>query len=500
METKKFLQTMSKSFCNMRAATELVDVILVFGDAKIPCHKVVLAGTCDFFRAMFVTEMKESRSAEVQMSEISADIGLTLVNYLYSGNIEITKQNAQDLLAACNMLFLTDIKKDIAKFLSQAQEFLTKHWKELIDTEEMKELQEVDFVGLLKSLDSQEDRFRYLQKWVRLGGSGRDDRFNDLVEHVTLPKCSKEFICNVVMDEERMNHPKGMKLIQKAMQALMLADQPTKSSHESLVVANRDGNAWMCSDNKTWKSIEWHAHESTYFSGCSSPEGFIISGGHTNYNPMPQCSSYVALVKQWRLLPNMHIPRFAHASVYYQDKLYIIGGMESRHGYVDSVERLDAKTMRREDLCDLPQGTSTPLVVIVKHRLFVLGGVTKVGHSKTVLEFNFKDDTWDERSAMPKECRRGAAVEFNSFIYVVGGREQSCMRYDPRLDEWVSLQRTIFPHMFGPAMVWNDVIIVCGGEGTDVIEQYCPHSGTWSTWQLKLPHSGHLRFLLKIKS
>ncbi|ELU15351.1 hypothetical protein CAPTEDRAFT_119714, partial [Capitella teleta] len=146
----------------MRAATELVDVILVFGEAKIPCHKVVLAGTCDFFRAMFVTEMKESRSAEVQMSEISADIGLTLVNYLYSGTIEITEQNAQALLAACNMLLLTNVKKDIAKFLShkidesncislmnlarfydleslrkEAHKFITKHWKELIDTKEM---------------------------------------------------------------------------------------------------------------------------------------------------------------------------------------------------------------------------------------------------------------------------------------------------------------------------------------------------------------------------
>ncbi|ELT87282.1 hypothetical protein CAPTEDRAFT_83392, partial [Capitella teleta] len=397
---------------------------------KIPCHKVVLAGTCDYFRTMFVTELTESRSDEVQISEISADIGLTLVNYLYSGTIEITEQNAQALLAACNMLLLVDVKKDIVKFLSRqicnsncvslmnlarfyeldslrkaAHKFLTKHWTELIDTKEMGELQEDDFVELLKSLGSQEDRFRFLQNWIRLGGSDKDDRFSDLIEHVTLSKCSKEFICNVVMEEERMNHPKGMKLIQKAMQALMLADQPTTSSLESLA--------------------------------------------------------------QWRTLPNMNIPRFGHSSIYHKDELYIVGGMESKHGYLDFVERLDAKSLKWEDLCDLPLGLSTPMLVIVKDKLFVLGGVKGGGHSKMVLVYH--DDAWEERNSMPEECRRGAAVEFDGFIFVVGGRnignraKSQCFSYVAQVKQWRTLPNMRLPRYAHSSIYHKDMLYLVGG-------------------------------------
>ncbi|ELT97985.1 hypothetical protein CAPTEDRAFT_134985 [Capitella teleta] len=337
---------MLESFCNMRAATELVDVILVFKNVKIPCHKVVLAGTCNYFRAMFVTEMKESRSAEVQMSDISADIGLTLVNYLYSGSIEITEQNAQALLAACNMLLLVDVKNNIAEFLSRqicnsncvpllnlarfyeleslrkaAHKFLTKHWKDLIDTNDLGELKEVDF-------------------------------------------------------------------------------------------------------------------------------------------------------------------------------LYIVGGKESKQGYMDSVECLDIKSLKWGHLSDLPLCLSTPMLTTVKDRLFVLGGIKGGGHSRMVFEYH--NEAWEERSPMPEECRRGAAMEFDGFIFVVGGLEKSCLRYCQRRDDWNILQRTTFPHMFGPAMVWNDAIIVGGGEGTDANEEYCPHTDTWSTWQLKMPNSGQMQFILKI--
>ncbi|ELU12717.1 hypothetical protein CAPTEDRAFT_182588 [Capitella teleta] len=527
----------------MRAATELVDVVLVFGDCKIPCHRVVLAGTCGYFRKLFLADqVKENRASEIEMDEVSSDVAQTLVDYLYTGSVDITEQNVSALLDASNKLQLTSIKKDIGQFYIEqissrncisflnlarrfglkvlrkaSQKFLIKHWKGLMVTDDIGHVQEVDLTALLKAMkDSHEDGFLLLQKWVRLG-EGRDESFLDLVEHVTLSKCSKEFICNVVMGEELMNHPKGMKLIQKALQDLMLADQPPKpssqpsheammladqSSCESLVVAGKSSTAWECSDQQTWKPIEWHAHKYTYYSGCSSPEGFIISGGHINHDIKPQCFSYVARAKQWRTLPDMDVPRYAHSSIYHKEKLYIVGGLISQHDDTDSVERLDTRSLEWQDLCALPHRVASPFIATVKDRLFVLGGVQKrcTSHCQDVFEYDDVGNAWKECSPMPEECRRGAAVEFDGFIFVVGGREKSCMRYCPRRDQWVFLQRTTFPHMFGPAMVWNDAIIVGGGEGTDAIEEYCPHTDTWSTLQLKMPNSGHLRLFSKMIS
>ncbi|ELT94821.1 hypothetical protein CAPTEDRAFT_101231, partial [Capitella teleta] len=87
-------------FLQMKEADEFVDITLVFGKQRIACHKVILAGMCDYFHRMFLTNMLERGSQEVVLKDISASTGVLLVEYLYSGNIVINQHNAQDLLAA----------------------------------------------------------------------------------------------------------------------------------------------------------------------------------------------------------------------------------------------------------------------------------------------------------------------------------------------------------------------------------------------------------------
>ncbi|ELT93948.1 hypothetical protein CAPTEDRAFT_40445, partial [Capitella teleta] len=81
------------------------------------CHKVILAGMCDYFHRMFLTGLFESGRQEVIMQEISAATGLLLTDYLYTGQIEITTLNVQDLLAASDMLLLGDLKQKVEGFL-----------------------------------------------------------------------------------------------------------------------------------------------------------------------------------------------------------------------------------------------------------------------------------------------------------------------------------------------------------------------------------------------
>ncbi|ELU00114.1 hypothetical protein CAPTEDRAFT_38749, partial [Capitella teleta] len=176
----------------MREAGQFVDITLVFGEQRIACHKVILAGMCEYFHRMFLTNMLESESKEVVMEGISATIGCLLVDYIYTGCIKITTQNAQDLLAASEMFFLGSLKLIVEEFLcthtestncvstinlariydmktllADAKKYLYEHVNEVIDTEEVHLLQEEDLVGVLEANGSQEDNFCFLQKWMR---------------------------------------------------------------------------------------------------------------------------------------------------------------------------------------------------------------------------------------------------------------------------------------------------------------------------------------------
>ncbi|ELU01848.1 hypothetical protein CAPTEDRAFT_47361, partial [Capitella teleta] len=105
------------SLDDMRTASEFVDIVLVFGEVRLPCHKVVLASNCEYFKRMFLAGMKESASDDVIMEGIDSDTGVLLVKYLYSGNITITEENAPKLLPASHMLLLCDLTGAIEKFL-----------------------------------------------------------------------------------------------------------------------------------------------------------------------------------------------------------------------------------------------------------------------------------------------------------------------------------------------------------------------------------------------
>ena len=91
---------------------------------------------------------------------------------------------------------------------------------------------------------------------------------------------------------------------------------------------------------------------------------------------------------------------------------------------------------------------------------------------------------WSTLSDMPEVWSYGAAVTMNDCIYVVGGYNRTCLKYDPTLDNWTNLNRPSQGHGNAPAIVWHGSILVAGGEcfeeETPGIEQYDPLTDIWS--------------------
>ena len=60
----------------------------------------------------------------------------------------------------------------------------------------------------------------------------------------------------------------------------------------------------------------------------------------------------------------------------------------------------------------------------------------------------------------PKICDLGAAVSLGSYVYVVGGVYQSCLRYAPAKDRWTELSGPRLVHANAPAVVWQGRVLV----------------------------------------
>lgn len=59
------------------------------GNKEIPAHKIMLA-RCPFFAAMFSSEMKEKSMDKIRIENISHQIFLMVLKYLYTDECDIT--------------------------------------------------------------------------------------------------------------------------------------------------------------------------------------------------------------------------------------------------------------------------------------------------------------------------------------------------------------------------------------------------------------------------
>jgi hypothetical protein len=65
----------------------------------IKAHRVILSSSSSYFEAMFGNDFNENKNKVVKFHSINYSVLKTLVNFIYTGKIEINQVNVQELLA-----------------------------------------------------------------------------------------------------------------------------------------------------------------------------------------------------------------------------------------------------------------------------------------------------------------------------------------------------------------------------------------------------------------
>ncbi|GCC23925.1 hypothetical protein chiPu_0002323 [Chiloscyllium punctatum] len=208
-----------QTFCKMEIylkQQQLCDVILIAGNRKIPAHRLVLSAVSDYFAAMFTSDVCEAKQEEVKMEGIDPGALWDLVQFAYTGCLELKEETIENLLAAACLLQLSQVVEVCCHFLMKllhpsnclgirafadaqgctelmkvAHSYTMEHIMEVIKNQEFLLLPADDILKLIVSDDvnvpDEETIFHALMLWVKYDMPSRCRELGKLLAYIRLP-------------------------------------------------------------------------------------------------------------------------------------------------------------------------------------------------------------------------------------------------------------------------------------------------------------------------
>lgn len=82
-------------------------------------YRLVLSAASEYFSAMFMGNLRESGENEITLGDVNGEVLQALVNYCYSGKIEIREDNVETLLATACLMQLHKVVEACSQFLAR---------------------------------------------------------------------------------------------------------------------------------------------------------------------------------------------------------------------------------------------------------------------------------------------------------------------------------------------------------------------------------------------
>ena len=111
------IQRRNELFCDV-----VVEVGPVDDQARLKGHRNVLCAASPFFYGALNSDMKENKEGEIRLEETNKALIEELIDYLYSGHVEVTKENATQLFGQADYFLISSLKALSSRFTNSSLE------------------------------------------------------------------------------------------------------------------------------------------------------------------------------------------------------------------------------------------------------------------------------------------------------------------------------------------------------------------------------------------
>ncbi|XP_078682727.1 kelch repeat and BTB domain-containing protein 8-like isoform X1 [Branchiostoma floridae x Branchiostoma belcheri] len=117
-QDESYLRGLLGAVGDLQKEGELQDVVLEVEGRRFPCHRLVLSAASPYFRAMFTSDMAESRQKTVVLQGLDADMFEEILSYIYSGTLHVSLDKVQHLYQAADLLQLDYVRDRCSSYMA----------------------------------------------------------------------------------------------------------------------------------------------------------------------------------------------------------------------------------------------------------------------------------------------------------------------------------------------------------------------------------------------
>ncbi|XP_040164883.1 kelch-like protein 5 isoform X1 [Anopheles arabiensis] len=521
---------------------KLCDVVLIAGvdGRRIPAHRLVLSASSAYFSAMFTGQLRESQQEEITLQEVSGDALNSLIQYCYTGAIEIREDTVETLLATACLLQLSTIVGACCNFLARqlhpsnclgfslfaeqqgctallklATAYTCQHFQQVWKNQEFFMLDAAQLANLLRSDDlnvpNEQEVFHALMAWIQYDAEGRKRHIPELLALIKLPLLQPSFIVDhvealcgganecqqLVMEAFKWHLIPGRRSLISTSRT-----RPRKSTMGRLLaVGGMDGHKGAISIESydprldKWTLLKNMPTRRLQFGVAVLEDKLIIVGGRDGLKTLNTVDSFDLNTMCWStLVPPMGTPRHGLGVAFLEGPLYAVGGHDG-WSYLNTVERWDPSARTWSYVAPMSAMRSTAGVAVLGGRLYVIGGRDGSVCHRTVECYDPHTNKWTLRA--PMNQRRGCVGVgvLNGFLYALGGhdcppsnpavcRTDTVERYDPTTDTWTLIASLSVGRDAIGVSVLGDWLVALGGydgiQYLKIVEQYDAETNEWT--------------------
>ncbi|XP_008568430.1 PREDICTED: kelch-like protein 4 isoform X2 [Galeopterus variegatus] len=528
-----------KKIGNYVKEKQLCDVLLIAGDLRIPAHRLVLSAVSDYFSAMFSNDVIEAKREEVRMEGIDPNALNSLVQYAYTGVLQLKDDTIESLLAGACFLQLTEVIEVCSNFLIKrlhpsnclgirsfgdaqgcvellnvAHKYTMEHFIEVIENQEFFLLPANEISKLLCSDDinvpDEETIFHAVMQWVKHDVQSRQQDLAMLLSYIRLPLLPPQLLADLENSSMFTGDLECQKLLIEAMKYHLLPERrsmmqsprtkPRKSTVGALyAVGGMDALKGTTTIEKydlranSWLHIGTMSGRRLQFGVAVIDNKLYVVGGRDGLKTLNTMECFNPVCKIWTVMPPMSTHRHGLGVARLEGPMYAVGGHDG-WSYLNTVERWDPEGHQWNYVASMSTARSTVGVVALNNKLYAIGGRDGSSCLKSMEYFDPHTNKWNLCASMSKRRGSVGVATYNGFLYVVGGHDApassrcsrltNCVeRYNPKNDSWSTMAPLSVPRDAVAVCPLGDKLYVVGGYDGNTyvktVESYDTQKNEW---------------------